>query len=307
MNCSFREAKSCLICTGRMHSRRLIFDWQHLPASSALPGWIRYRLTLPWYTGPHREAVEASIKANSPHRRSAAPILNALPLDRPVNLTTVLSERAALGKVRKGLYSVIAGARPAGTSQLLEDVAVPVEVLGETCRGLPGSSRNTPTTIRLSLAMPRTATCTSCSTNASMCNATWTGTSSSPRTWSIRGRLRPGHRSAGEGGVGVPVDSTGTDAMAYFRGKLRFEIDVMDVADALPSGEFLLVDTRRRASWNHGHILGAGHLPTRRSRPAPRSLSPPARPWSCTPGGRAVTAARSPLRRSPPSGTGCGR
>lgn len=58
------------------------------------------------------------------------------------------------------------------------------------------------------------------------------------------------------------VDSTGTDAMAYFRGKLRFEIDVMDVADALPSGEFLLVDTRRRASWDHGHILGAGHLPT---------------------------------------------
>jgi hypothetical protein len=24
--------------------------------------------TLPWYTGPHKEAVEASIKANSPRR-----------------------------------------------------------------------------------------------------------------------------------------------------------------------------------------------------------------------------------------------
>ncbi len=24
--------------------------------------------TLPWYTGPHKEAVEASIRANSPRR-----------------------------------------------------------------------------------------------------------------------------------------------------------------------------------------------------------------------------------------------
>lgn len=55
---------------------------------------------------------------------------------------------------------------------------------------------------------------------------------------------------------------TGTDAMAYFRGKLRFEIDVMDVADALPSAEFVLVDTRRRASWEHGHMVGSVHLST---------------------------------------------
>ncbi|MGO4586021.1 rhodanese-like domain-containing protein [Arthrobacter sp. 2RAF6] len=35
----------------------------------------------------------------------------------------------------------------------------------------------------------------------------------------------------------------------------------MDVADAAP-GSFVLVDTRRRSSWDHGHIPGAVHLPT---------------------------------------------
>jgi rhodanese-related sulfurtransferase len=58
------------------------------------------------------------------------------------------------------------------------------------------------------------------------------------------------------------MTTEGTDAAAYFRAKLRFEIDVMDVAEGLPSGGFVLVDTRRRSSWEHGHILGAVHLPT---------------------------------------------
>lgn len=58
------------------------------------------------------------------------------------------------------------------------------------------------------------------------------------------------------------MDSLAADAEAYFRAKLRFEIDVMDVAEGLPSGEFVLVDTRRLASWEHGHILGAVLLPS---------------------------------------------
>lgn len=52
------------------------------------------------------------------------------------------------------------------------------------------------------------------------------------------------------------------NATAYFRAKLQFEIDVMDVADKLPAGEFVLIDSRRRESWDHGHIPGAVHLPT---------------------------------------------
>ncbi|OFI36881.1 sulfurtransferase [Arthrobacter sp. SW1] len=50
-------------------------------------------------------------------------------------------------------------------------------------------------------------------------------------------------------------------AAAYFKAKLRFEIDVMAVAEA-PAGSLVVVDTRRRASWDHGHIPGAVHLPT---------------------------------------------
>lgn len=58
------------------------------------------------------------------------------------------------------------------------------------------------------------------------------------------------------------MNSETTDATTYFRAKLRYEVDVMDVADRLPAREFVLVDTRRLASWEHGHIPGAVHLPT---------------------------------------------
>jgi rhodanese-related sulfurtransferase len=51
-------------------------------------------------------------------------------------------------------------------------------------------------------------------------------------------------------------------ATEYFRTKLDFEIDVMDVHGRLASGEFVLVDTRRHASWEHGHVPGSVHLPT---------------------------------------------
>ena len=51
-------------------------------------------------------------------------------------------------------------------------------------------------------------------------------------------------------------------AAEYFRAKLRFEIDVMDVADALGEAGLFLIDSRRRESWDHGHIPGAVHLPT---------------------------------------------
>ena len=40
--------------------------------------------------------------------------------------------------VRKGLYAAVAGARPPGTTNLLEDIAVPPEVLTDTVRELGG-------------------------------------------------------------------------------------------------------------------------------------------------------------------------
>lgn len=41
--------------------------------------------------------------------------------------------RAQLWQLRKGLYTMVAGARPAGTTALLEDVVVPVAQLAQTC------------------------------------------------------------------------------------------------------------------------------------------------------------------------------
>jgi len=58
----------------------------------------------------------------------------------PLTAAPVLSQdpkvRASLWHIRKGLYATIAGARPSGTTALLEDIAVPVAKLSETCMGL---------------------------------------------------------------------------------------------------------------------------------------------------------------------------
>lgn len=48
-------------------------------------------------------------------------------------LTTDLSARNELWKVRRGLYATVAGNRLAGTTALLEDIAVPVQHLAATC------------------------------------------------------------------------------------------------------------------------------------------------------------------------------
>jgi D-lactate dehydrogenase len=67
---------------------------------------------------------------------SAESLFATLPLVEPPVLSDDLGLRAALWHIRKGLYATIAGARPSGTTALLEDIAVPVERLSETCTGL---------------------------------------------------------------------------------------------------------------------------------------------------------------------------
>lgn len=59
-----------------------------------------------------------------------------LPLAVAPRLTTDASERAGLWHVRKGLYTAVAGARPSGTTALLEDIVVPVPRLLATCERL---------------------------------------------------------------------------------------------------------------------------------------------------------------------------
>lgn len=80
------------------------------------------------------------------HARDAAELTRAvgsaldrfatLPLTVPARLTTDAAERAALWHVRKGLHTAVAGARPSGTTALLEDIAVPVDRLLVTCERL---------------------------------------------------------------------------------------------------------------------------------------------------------------------------
>ncbi|WP_158866878.1 FAD-binding and (Fe-S)-binding domain-containing protein [Leifsonia sp. AG29] len=60
----------------------------------------------------------------------------SLPLAAPATLTADPARRNALWHIRKDLYATVAGNRPSGTTALLEDIAVPVEALRETCEGL---------------------------------------------------------------------------------------------------------------------------------------------------------------------------
>ena len=69
-------------------------------------------------------------------RAASAAILDGLDLAAPVRLTVDPRERAALWGIRKGLYTSVAGARPSGTTALLEDVVVPVPALLDTCESL---------------------------------------------------------------------------------------------------------------------------------------------------------------------------
>lgn len=62
--------------------------------------------------------------------------LATLPLAVEPALTTDAAERASLWSVRKGLYTAVAGARPSGTTALLEDIVVPVDRLLLTCERL---------------------------------------------------------------------------------------------------------------------------------------------------------------------------
>ncbi|WP_251453022.1 FAD-binding and (Fe-S)-binding domain-containing protein [Microbacterium sp. Marseille-Q6648] len=57
-------------------------------------------------------------------------------LRAPAPLVTDAAMRTAAWKLRKGLYASVAGARPSGTTALLEDVVVPVPELAATCAAL---------------------------------------------------------------------------------------------------------------------------------------------------------------------------
>jgi D-lactate dehydrogenase len=63
-------------------------------------------------------------------------LLGTLRTSAPAVLSSDAATRASLWHLRKGLYATVAGARPSGTTALLEDVVVPVESLARTCERL---------------------------------------------------------------------------------------------------------------------------------------------------------------------------
>ena len=82
------------------------------------------------------EFQEESAQALSDNTIDASVLIAALPLVQPAGLSSDVSIRAQLWHIRKGLFTAVAGVRPSGTTALLEDIAVPVERLGETCARL---------------------------------------------------------------------------------------------------------------------------------------------------------------------------
>ena len=67
---------------------------------------------------------------------AALPALTRLPVSAPAALASDPASRARLWNTRKGLYAAVAGARPSGTTALLEDIVVPVPALLPTCESL---------------------------------------------------------------------------------------------------------------------------------------------------------------------------
>lgn len=66
----------------------------------------------------------------------AVAVANTLGLSSPAGFSSDATTRAELWHLRKGLYTAVAGARPPGTTALLEDVVVPVPALARTCLAL---------------------------------------------------------------------------------------------------------------------------------------------------------------------------
>ncbi|MDQ3104063.1 MAG: FAD-binding oxidoreductase, partial [Actinomycetota bacterium] len=106
---------------------------QDRQADAALRGIAvdRHAALLVEYQEPTAEALGDS-------RAASAGVLDDLPLSSPAELTGDPQTRARLWHIRKNLYAAVAGARPSGTTALLEDIVVPVPALLSTCDDLTG-------------------------------------------------------------------------------------------------------------------------------------------------------------------------
>ena len=82
------------------------------------------------------EFQELDVEALACRLENCRDLLAELPLCAPSRLTVDAGLRASYWHIRKGLYASVAGSRPAGTTALLEDIAVPIERLLPACTEL---------------------------------------------------------------------------------------------------------------------------------------------------------------------------
>ncbi|GAA1722617.1 FAD-binding and (Fe-S)-binding domain-containing protein [Isoptericola hypogeus] len=102
------------------------------PSMRALAGRITGQTALlVEYRAPDTESL-------APLQEAARAVVDGLRLEVPATVGTDPATRERLWRVRKGLYTAVAGARPAGATALLEDVVVPVADLTVTVRDLGG-------------------------------------------------------------------------------------------------------------------------------------------------------------------------
>ncbi len=81
------------------------------------------------YQASEADALDALVSAGSR-------ALSDSRLVTPARLSRDATARASAWRLRKGLYASVAGARPSGTTALLEDIVVPVPELAATCATL---------------------------------------------------------------------------------------------------------------------------------------------------------------------------
>jgi len=93
-------------------------------------------LSIKEHAGLIVEYQELSASELQNRESQAKDVLSRLNLSSPSTFTQELRTRNDLWHVRKNLYATVAGARPSGTTAMLEDIAVPVHQLATTCESL---------------------------------------------------------------------------------------------------------------------------------------------------------------------------
>ena len=102
---------------------------QRLPGTPAVIGELLVRDHAALLVEYHADSTERLAQL----QRVGVDLVSRLKLSAPSAFSSDAVARAQLWHLRKGLYAAVAGARRAGTTALLEDVVVPVPVLGPTC------------------------------------------------------------------------------------------------------------------------------------------------------------------------------